>query len=158
MYRLPQGQKEKSTDPKDYSIRIVVFGSRSFADKKMFHEKLLDYMEQFDSPILFISGAARSGADDYIIRWCKKYGYPCKEYPANWTPNGPNTEVDKTAGFKRNEHMAKVANYGLAFYDGESNGTAHMLDQCELNKIRLVVHLFKNENAKASHKKDLFVG
>lgn len=157
--RRPPGQDNMSIDPKDYEIRIVVFGSRSLKDKTLFHEKLMDYLEEFEGkPILFISGAALRGADDFIIRWCKKYHYPCREYPAIWKPQGPNGPTDMAAGFTRNTHMSKVANYGLGFYDGESHGTAHMIEQCELQKIHFKIHKFKPEDYdQHKHKENLRV-
>lgn len=81
----------------------------------------MNYIEQFDGqPILFISGAAKSGADDYIIRWCRRYRYPCLQMPADWDQYGNG------AGFMRNTEMAKIATHGLGFWNGVSGGTKHM--------------------------------
>ena len=40
-YQQPKEQILKSTDLKDYSIRVIVAGSRGFSDKVLFHEKIL---------------------------------------------------------------------------------------------------------------------
>ena len=47
--------------------------------------------------------------------------FPCKVFPAQWERYG------KRAGPIRNAAMAKYADYGVALWDGESRGTAHMI-------------------------------
>ena len=154
-YQQPKEQILKSTDLKDYSIRVIVAGSRGFSDKVLFHEKILAFLEEIDEPVLFISGAAPSGADDLIIRWCKRYGYPCKVQPADWDKHG------RGAGFIRNVEMAKIATHLIAFYDGVSPGTAHMLEQAESTAYNLITKtiLIKSlKNDPTNHKKDLHIG
>jgi hypothetical protein len=46
--------------------------------------------------------------------------YP--EHPANWQRDG------KSAGFKRNVLMADNADALVAFWNGKSHGTQHMID------------------------------
>lgn len=125
--RKPKPQSLQSTNPKDYKVRIVVFGTRHYENRREFHEELMDYIEQFgEEPILFLSGAAKSGADNLIIRWCLKFGYPFKPYPADWD------RYDKGAGFIRNTEMAQDATHGLGFWDGSSNGTNDMKEKLSL--------------------------
>lgn len=121
-YKTPKSQEKQSTNPKDYKIRIIVAGTRKWADKKLFHEVMVDYLDRFDEPVLFISGAAHSGADRYIIDWCKKYQYPCMEMPADWDTHG------KSAGYMRNAEMAEIGTHLVCFWDTKSKGTAHMRD------------------------------
>lgn len=121
---IPKPQALQSLDPRDYEIRIVVAGSRGYMDRREFHEVLCAYLERFEGKnILFISGAAHTGADDLIIRWCKKYKFPCKEMPADWDTLG------KRAGYVRNTEMAKLGTHLLEFYDGTSRGSAHMIEE-----------------------------
>ena len=119
-YKTPKLQTLQSTNPKDYHTRIIVAGTREWGDKKLFHDTLIEYLERFDEPILFISGAAKTGADRFIIDWCKKFKYPCLEVPADWDA------YDKAAGYKRNEQMLEMATHLLCFWDTRSRGTAHM--------------------------------
>lgn len=129
-FRQPRPQKEQSTDPRDYKVVLVVFGTRGYQDRKEFHEELCNYIEQFeDKPILFVSGAAPSGADDLIIRWCRKFKYPCLAMPADWDKFG------KAAGFIRNTEMAKISNAGLGFWDGQSPGTRQMISELDYYEI-----------------------
>ena len=56
----------------------------------------------------------------------KKYandeGLDLEIFPADWKKFG------KSAGFRRNEQMAEFADGLIAFWDGESHGTKHMID------------------------------
>jgi hypothetical protein len=49
-------------------------------------------------------------------------GFALEVYPAQWKKLG------KQAGYRRNEQMAEVADALIAFWDGESKGTKHMID------------------------------
>lgn len=119
-HKTPKPQSNQSTNPKEYNNRIIVAGTRDWTDKRTFHETLLDYLERFDEPVLFISGAARTGADRFIIDWCKKYHYPCVEVPADWDRHG------KSAGYIRNAAMLEMATHLICYWDTRSRGTAHM--------------------------------
>jgi hypothetical protein len=80
-----------------------------------------DYIKTLDGQsVIFISGAAKSGADALIIRFCKEHNLPWVEYPADWDNLG------KSAGYVRNVAMARVGTHLITFYDGVSKGTRHM--------------------------------
>jgi hypothetical protein len=68
-----------------------------------------------------VSGNAR-GADSLGEKYAKDEGFDLEIYPAQWKKLG------KQAGFRRNEQMAEVADALIAFWDGESHGTKHMID------------------------------
>lgn len=136
--QLPKPQEKQSLDPRDYKVVCVVFGTRYWNDRKYFHAKVCEFIEdQEGEPILFISGAAPSGADNLIIQWCDKFRYPCLKMPADWTNElGRLNFNPKAAGFIRNEEMSQVANNGLCFWDYVSTGTADMLARLESKKIQ----------------------
>jgi len=71
-----------------------------------------------------VSGGAR-GVDRLGERYARQRGLPCTVFPAQWGKYG------KSAGPIRNAEMAKYADYGVAVWDGESRGTAHMLKLME---------------------------
>lgn len=127
---IPPPQEEQSLNPKDYKNIIIVAGSRGFSDLKKFHSVLLAYLERFEGPILFISGAASSGADNLIIRWCKHFHYPCLEMPAEWETLDSEGQVvkNRSAGFARNTKMADVGTHLLSFFDGVTPDCAHLID------------------------------
>lgn len=120
---LPHGQQEHDlTNLRHYKNFVIVSGTRFYCDLKQFHRVMCIYLLTLKGPVLFISGAAASGADDLIIRWCKKFGYPCLQMPADWDTHG------KSAGFQRNWEMNKLATALLSFWDEKSRGTAHMVE------------------------------
>ena len=45
----------------------------------------------------------------------------------------------KSAGYKRNEEMAKVADSCVVFWDGKSSGTKHMIDLVKKFNLKLRV-------------------
>jgi len=108
---------------KDYDMKIIVAGTRDYNDYITFCGYIDRLVERNkDKKILFISGAASTGADRLIINYCKERNLPCKEYPADWDNLG------KGAGYARNVEMSKVATHLIAFWDGKSKGTSHMID------------------------------
>lgn len=150
--QYPPKQTQKSLDPKEYLIRIVVCGTRNYNDRHKFHSVLLEYLETTESPVLFISGAAPSGADDLIIRWCLKFNYPCLEVPADWD------RLKKGAGFERNARMSKIATHVLAFWDGRSPGTKHMLELAtNLSLQEKIILINQENNGTQNHQKSILV-
>lgn len=126
----PKPQELQSLDYRDYKHRIVVFGTRYYNNKVEFHAEMMALLERLNGePVIFFSGAAKSGADYLIIRWCRKFNFPCILFPADWDKN------QKAAGFIRNTEMAKLATYGLGFWDHVSNGTKHMIAQLDYFQV-----------------------
>jgi hypothetical protein len=60
-------------------------------------------------------------------------GLKLENYPANWRQKG------KQAGYLRNQEMAKKADALVAFWDGESKGTKHMIDIAEQMGLKVNV-------------------
>lgn len=107
----------------DYDVRLLVAGSRGYADYRFFSDAMWATVERFGGKsIIFISGAAKTGADALIIQWCREHHLPWVEFAADWNRLG------KRAGYVRNAQMAEVATDVVLFYDGVSKGTRHMSD------------------------------
>lgn len=105
------------------SFRIIIAGSRSFQDYKLLKERMDFYLQdKLDDGynIIIISGTAR-GADQLGEKYANEMGYSIERYPANW-------DLGKSAGYKRNVEMAKVADACVVFYNGTSPGTKHMIN------------------------------
>jgi hypothetical protein len=120
--------------------RVIVAGGREFLNYELLKRKLravfANWIKQGDR-IEIVSGTAR-GADQLGERFAKEHGYTVKYFPANWRPNGV---YDPAAGFKRNEQMAEHANYLVAFWDGKSRGTAHMIRTAEKAELQVrIIH------------------
>ena len=105
------------------NYRVIIAGSRSFSNYKFLKEQcqaiLLEKMRTHQ--VIIVSGHAR-GADVLGERFAKEFGLPVELYPARWNALG------KGAGMVRNAQMAKVSDALIAFWDGHSRGTEHMIN------------------------------
>lgn len=127
-------------------LRVIIAGSRGFNDLPKLISKSTNIIKVIISKncdldkVRIVSGTAR-GADQLGEQYAKLVGYEVSRFPADW--NG----LGKRAGYVRNAEMAKFAvedgNYGvlIAFWDGKSKGTKHMIDLA--NKHGLEVHVVK---------------
>ena len=70
--------------------------------------------------VVIVSGEAM-GADSLAIQLAKSHNVALHVYPAHWDLHG------NAAGPIRNELMAGNADGLLAFWDGKSKGTRHMI-------------------------------
>lgn len=105
-------------------IKVIVAGGRDFSDYALMGE-MLD--EVFASQvfrykeIIILSGKAR-GADTLGEQFARERGLRVMELPADWKKNW------RRAGFRRNEEMLLEADALVAFWDGRSHGTEHMIE------------------------------
>jgi hypothetical protein len=103
-------------------FKLIVAGGRDFNDADLMATELSKYTEGLDSKDLaVVSGMAR-GADALGHILAKHNGIKVYEFPADWDRYG------KRAGFMRNEEMGRFADALIAFWDGESRGTRHMIE------------------------------
>jgi hypothetical protein len=80
-----------------------------------------------------LSGTA-NGPDQWGEAWGEiAPGVEVERHPANWNRYG------KSAGFRRNEKMARSADALIAFWDGDSNGTEHMIRKARDNGLNVTV-------------------
>ena len=59
------------------------------------------------------------------------------QFPADWNKQG------KAARYKRNEQMANYANALIAFWDGKSKGTKHMIKLAKSRGLKTNVYYLK---------------
>lgn len=112
------------------NFKVIIAGSRGFSNYKLLKEKCNEYLREKrkEYNIIIISGGAR-GADTLGEKYAQEEGFSLEVFPANWNKFG------KSAGFRRNEQMAEVADALIAFWDGKSNGTKHMIEIMENKKL-----------------------
>lgn len=124
-------------NPAACPIRIIIAGSRSLYDTPDNRAWAFAHLDQILSGIfaragqgsarmpIFISGGAR-GADhlgeDYALDRLHDQAVPFMRFPAEWDRYGK-----AAAGAIRNTLMAWHATHLIAFWDGESPGTRHMI-------------------------------
>jgi hypothetical protein len=125
-----EGCVERSQEPK--RVKVIVAGGREFKDAEMLKE-VIDKYQAEKGNIEIVSGMAK-GADKLGWWYAKHYGTGLAEFPADWNRLG------RRAGYLRNEQMAKYADECIAFWDGESRGTMHMINIMEkMGKPVLVI-------------------
>ena len=116
--------------------RIIVAGGRKFSNAGLLARKLDHLTKNLAIENMAIVSGCAAGADTLGAEWARARGIEVIEYPAEWDRLG------KRAGYIRNEEMAKVATHLVAFWDGESRGTKHMIDLSNQYGLRVVVVRF----------------
>lgn len=102
--------------------KVVIAGGRDFTNVDLLELTLIKYADDLGSDLgmSIVSGMAR-GADILAYQYAERNGYQRYSYPPDWDQYG------KRAGFLRNEQMGKDAMALIAFWDGQSKGTQHMI-------------------------------
>ena len=128
-------------------MRVIIAGGRDFNDFKLLESNINKIFKQLsdeklisiyvnESNIEIICGKAR-GADILGEQFAKEYKLSIKYFPADWNTYG------KSAGYRRNAEMANYAKEDngvlIAFWDGKSKGTKHMIDLAKSNNIRVFI-------------------
>jgi hypothetical protein len=115
-------------------MRIIIAGSRTFTDYKTFCFVCDDIIrkEEWDE-VEIVSGGAK-GADKMGERFANSSDYKLTVFPADWETNG------KKAGYLRNQEMAHYSDALIAFWDGESKGTKHMINIARERALEVYVH------------------
>lgn len=108
---------------KNKPFRLIIAGGRDFSNYELLREKVVSLYENSlkGYTLYLVSGGAR-GADRLGERFATEHGIASYLFPAEWDKYG------KSAGFRRNHQMAEFADGLLAFWDGESRGTKHMIN------------------------------
>lgn len=120
---------------------IIIAGGRDFTDYPMLKEHVNQIKKDLNiTKTTIISGLAR-GADMLGIQYAHEYNHHVVRFPAEWNKYG------KMAGFIRNTEMLKyikkqfVTGIVIAFWDGKSKGTKHIIDAA--NKMNIQCFVFQ---------------
>lgn len=116
-------------------VRIIIAGGRDFEDPARLETAIDRLTAALDrKSIEIVSGMAR-GADKLGWEYAERRGLRRTPFPADWANQPRNV-----AGYLRNEVMAWYSSKLIAFWDGKSRGTRHMVDlaQREGLDIRVV--------------------
>jgi hypothetical protein len=112
-------------------MKVIIAGSRDFDDYEVLR-KYCDFLLQSQKDIEIVSGTAK-GADHLGERYAIERGYKVTRFPADWNKHG------KAAGYIRNEEMAKYGDALIAFWNGNSKGTEHMINLATKYKLNIRV-------------------
>lgn len=119
---------------------VVVSGGRDFSNWEFLSKKLDEiFMSEVfgESSPMIIVGDAR-GADAMAARYAAKRNIPVKVCRANWK------EYPKTAGFILNQEMLAQATHLIAFWNGKSRGTQHIIALAQRKGIPCRVFHYTN--------------
>jgi hypothetical protein len=111
-------------------MKVIVAGSRTFDNYQLLCRKL-DLILSRQKEVQIVCGEAR-GADVLGRRYAEEHGYEVLSFPAQWDTFG------KSAGYRRNAEMAKVADALVAFWDGSSKGTQNMIQLMQGKPTRII--------------------
>ena len=106
-------------------MKLAIVGGRNFNNYDLFLEIVQGYLR--DSIDEIISGGAK-GADSLAERFADYWGFPQPIFKPEWNKYG------KSAGFIRNQLIVDNCDMVLAFWDGESRGTADTIEKAKKAK------------------------
>lgn len=117
-------------------MRIGVVGSREFDNYALLSETLSPFLK---TVTLLVSGGAK-GADSLGKQWADENGIPVVIYKPDWDNYG------KVAGFRRNSEIVSNSDCIIAFWDGESRGTADTIKKAKISGLNVIVINYNEEN------------
>ena len=98
-------------------MKLIVAGSRTFTDYQLLCQTLGPQRHRITE---VLHGGTR-GADQLGFRWAVKHHIRSRCFAAEWERFG------KAAGPRRNQQLAQAGDVLLAFWDGRSPGTRHII-------------------------------
>jgi hypothetical protein len=112
-------------------MKVIIAGGRDFYDYKKL-KSACSYFLKNEPNAEIVSGAA-NGADKLGERYAREHGLRISSHPADWD------RYKKSAGYIRNKEMAEYADALIAFWDGKSKGTKHMIDLAREHGLKVRV-------------------
>jgi hypothetical protein len=110
-------------------MRVIIAGSRTIMNYKYVEEAVKQSGYDID---LILQGGAK-GVDFLAFVYAKNNKIPCLTIKADWKCWG------KSAGYRRNEHMARNADALIAVWDGVSKGTSHMINIAYQHQLKVFI-------------------
>ena len=121
-------------------LKLIIAGSRNFYNYILLESTLAKLLSNYDDlpkQIEIVSGHAL-GADRLGEIWAERHKVKVITFLANWQLHG------KRAGYLRNIEMAEYADALVAFWDGMSKGTKHMIDIAKSKNLQVRVIKFES--------------
>lgn len=119
-------------------MRCIVAGSR-YGEITVSHlvPPVLDKLHKKHQFTCILSGNCRNSPDMDGAKWAETQGIPVDFYPADWS-------LGRGAGIMRNAEMADNADVLVAFWDGKSRGTLHMIETARKKPLAWVYVIYWN--------------
>ncbi len=111
---------------------LIIAGGRDFNDYPLLERTVDQFLKDVRDEITIFCGKA-SGADSLGERYALARGYAVQYFPALWKKFG------RAAGPVRNQEMVDRADALVAFWDGKSRGTAHIIGAARRQQLAICV-------------------
>lgn len=120
----------------DYNV--IIAGSRGFLDYILLSKLCFLLLSKVATThiVRIFTGKAKKGADSLGEQWAHSEGFEIVPFPADWS-------LGRAAGLFRNEAMAKEGHCLIAFWDGQSKGTKHMIEMAKRYGLSYRIVLYK---------------
>jgi hypothetical protein len=115
-------------------MKTIIAGSRSITNEEYVKYCLNEFAEEI--PITEVVSGCAKGVDRIGENWAKTRKIPVKQFPADWSNLG------KKAGIVRNCKMVDYADVLIAFWDGRSKGTRHVIDYALKKNLKVEVSVY----------------
>ena len=114
--------------------KAIIAGGRNFSDYTLLKEKCDFYLQNKlkESRVVIVSGHA-SGADALGEIYAQERHLSLEAHPADRNKYG------RAAGPISNAEMAEIADALIAFWDGQSRGTANMISLAKSKGLKVAV-------------------
>lgn len=102
-------------------MRTIIAGGRNFGDVYLLNNTM-KMLHDLGLSVTSVTCGEATGADKLGKQWAEQQFLPVDSHRAKWK------EYGKSAGYIRNAAMAECSDLMVAFWDGKSKGTKHMID------------------------------
>lgn len=99
-------------------MKVIIAGSRGITD----YLRVKEAVSFSGFPVSSVVSGTANGVDKLGEVWAEENNLPCIRMPADWDKHG------KSAGYRRNQDMAAIADACIVVYDGVSKGSRHMIE------------------------------
>ena len=121
-------------------MKVIIAGGRDFTNYALVETAVK--VSGFEITQV-VSGKAK-GVDTLGEVWALANNVPVEAFPADWSQHG------RSAGPIRNREMAEYADALIAIWNGESKGTANMIQQARSKKLDVFIYLVKDTDGKTN--------
>ena len=111
-------------------MRVIIAGSRTVDEIK----EVITAIQLSEFDVTTVICGECQGPDRLGKFWANLNNIPVESYIAQWSIHG------KGAGFIRNEIMATKADALIAIWDGESEGTADMIERAKKHNLKIYIY------------------
>lgn len=132
-------------DEQKTEARIIIIGGRDYDNYEYLNKKLSDFIKSRPNRRFTIVGGAVRGVEQLCEKFAREKSILFKKFPVDWNTFG------KRAKYIRNIKMLDFINqsdcegYVIAFWDGSSKGTKHMIKSAKKANIPVKIYNYSKK-------------